>query len=523
MMNTTRPKIGWGILVCLALGTHRLGAAEEAQFTGTVFSSGGAANPAANAFDSNTNTYYEGAQNGSYVGQDMGYFAKGQITRIRFHPRPGYPSRMNGGKFQGGNDATNGVFTNLYTIPATPPTAWTEVPIADGTLYRFLRYAGPNGGYCNVAEIEFWGMTVNFPHIETETATQVTPLSATFNGHLVSTGASPTTVSVYGGPTDGGTNAGGWANTNVFDGFPSPGPISTNVPVAAGIEMFYRFAASNQEGWVWATNRAYFLSAPVTVSVAPATMTELNKTGTFWFSRASSLTSEAVTVHFTVGGTATLGSDYTLSHTSSITLAAGVSSAAVQAVSRPLFTHGDEDQTVMLTVTNGAYVSEPVSSATLTIIPLGGDMLTGTPFTLSATVNPAAHAFDGNTNTYHESANSFGWFANGGYVGLDLGSTTWARVTWIRFHPRPGYPSRMNGGKFQGGNDATNGVFTNLYTIPATPPTAWTAVPISDVTPYRYLRYLGPNGGYCNVAEIEFWGMALPVMIKPQGSIYIIF
>lgn len=63
----------------------------------------------------------------------------------------------------------------------------------------------------------------------------------------------------------------------------------------------------------------------------------------------------------------------------------------------------------------------------------------------------------------------------------------------------------MQGGKFQG---SINGVtFSDIFTIQTAPPFGqWVEVTISPTTPYRFLRYLSPDGGYCNVAEIEFYG-----------------
>jgi hypothetical protein len=64
---------------------------------------------------------------------------------------------MNGGKFQGSN-VSNGIgYVDLATITSNPSTGvWTEIAITDPTTYRYLRYIGPNGGYCDIAEMEFY-------------------------------------------------------------------------------------------------------------------------------------------------------------------------------------------------------------------------------------------------------------------------------------------------------------------------------------------------------------------------------
>ncbi len=127
---------------------------------------------------------------------------------------------------------------------------------------------------------------------------------------------------------------------------------------------------------------------------------------------------------------------------------------------------------------------------------------TGTTFGTAAWVHctscSADKAFDGNTATYFD-AND----ANGAYTGIDAGS---ARVIKrIRFYPRSSNLERMTGGKFQGSNTSSSSGFVDLYTVPSQPTNAWQQVDITNTTGYRYLRYLAPNGGYGNVAEVEFY------------------
>jgi hypothetical protein len=107
--------------------------------------------------------------------------------------------------------------------------------------------------------------------------------------------------------------------------------------------------------------------------------------------------------------------------------------------------------------------------------------------------NDGGKAFDGNVLSFVDAAT-----ANGAYTGMYYPQPL--ALDSIRFYPRGGFEYRMNGGRFQGSNDDIS--YTTIYTIPANPPAGWTAVPAGGS--YQYLRYLGPDGGYCNVAEIEF-------------------
>jgi len=81
------------------------------------------------------------------------------ISRIRYFPRPGYASRMVGGVFEGTNGPKDsGPYTPIYTISNSPiDNVWTDVTSLSLTTvgFRYVRYRDM-GGFCNVAEIEFY-------------------------------------------------------------------------------------------------------------------------------------------------------------------------------------------------------------------------------------------------------------------------------------------------------------------------------------------------------------------------------
>jgi hypothetical protein len=83
----------------------------------------------------------------------------------------------------------------------------------------------------------------------------------------------------------------------------------------------------------------------------------------------------------------------------------------------------------------------------------------------------------------------------------------------VGYYPRDGFASRMTGGNFQGCNvaDFSSGVVT-LFTIGSQPLEGTTTIQnVSNANAFRYVRYLGPNNGYCNAAEIQFYGALPPV------------
>ena len=65
---------------------------------------------------------------------------------------------------------------------------------------------------------------------------------------------------------------------------------------------------------------------------------------------------------------------------------------------------------------------------------------------------------------------------------------------------------RMQQGVFEGANRIDFFDKKALYTMKEMPGTDYEKVGITDPTPYRYLRYISPKGGHCNVSEIQFLG-----------------
>lgn len=124
----------------------------------------------------------------------------------------------------------------------------------------------------------------------------------------------------------------------------------------------------------------------------------------------------------------------------------------------------------------------------------------GTPGSYGNSGNTIAKVFDGDLGTFYDAIEP-----SGSWAGLDLGGPM--RITSVRFAPRPGWAGRMVGGEFQGSNSPTfaSGVVT-LHTVGSAPPEGGlTEQAVSESATFRYVRYIGSSGAYCNVAEIEFY------------------
>ena len=121
----------------------------------------------------------------------------------------------------------------------------------------------------------------------------------------------------------------------------------------------------------------------------------------------------------------------------------------------------------------------------------------------STTVNTCAMAFDGNLETFFAS-----WERAYTWVGLDLGAPhVVSRVGWS---PRnaPGFGDvRVRLAVFEGANREDFMDAVPLYIIrEAATIGEMTYADISCSKGFRYVRYVGPADGRCNIAELEFYG-----------------
>ncbi len=141
----------------------------------------------------------------------------------------------------------------------------------------------------------------------------------------------------------------------------------------------------------------------------------------------------------------------------------------------------------------------------------------GTPGSWGGSGNTIAKVFDGDLSTFFDGPDG-----NGDWLGLYFGASVSNAITQINYCPRSGYEGRMVGGIFQGANQANFSDAVTLYTV-ATQPTsgAFTSVNITNTSAFRYIRYLSPANGFCNVAELQFYGYlagaSVPLPPAPTG------
>ncbi|MBB3061187.1 Calx-beta domain-containing protein [Microbulbifer rhizosphaerae] len=99
---------------------------------------------------------------------------------------------------------------------------------------------------------------------------------------------------------------------------------------------------------------------------------------------------------------------------------------------------------------------------------------------------------------------------SGGWIQADFGEGRYVSLTQVRLTPRYDFGRKLNNAVIEGSNDGEN--WTRLAKVPyneylnATWDNHVTTLEVSDATAYRYVRFVGHNGSYGNVAEVELFG-----------------
>ncbi|HVM61346.1 MAG TPA: alginate lyase family protein [Verrucomicrobiae bacterium] len=160
---------------------------------------------------------------------------------------------------------------------------------------------------------------------------------------------------------------------------------------------------------------------------------------------------------------------------------------------------------------SGETTNSSEASVTATNVAKLSSTLIGTSGSYANGGNTITNVFDGSLNNFFDGPD-----ASGDWAGLDLSNAY--PITQIKYCPRSTYASRMVGGVFQAATNATFTTPVTLFTISVTPTDgSLTVQAITNTNSYRYVRYLGPASGYCNVADVEFWGQTASPPSAPTG------
>ena len=445
-------------------------------------------NTIANVFDNNLNTFFDGPDaNGDWVGLDFGASVSNAITLINYCPRASFASRMVGGIFQGANQPNFSGAVTLYTVTAQPATGvFTSVSITNASAFRYVRYLSPNGGYCNVAELQFYGYlagaSVPLPPAPSglaATAVSTSQIDLSWNAVTNATSYIVERSLTNGGPyaiiTTGATGT-----TNYYDS-----------GLAVGATYFYVVIAVNAGGE--SANSAQVGAVPMSVT---ATAVSSSQVSLAW-NAVTNATSYIVERSLTSGG------PYTI-------IATGLTTTSFTDLDAPV---GAGCYYVVNVIVGGSETANSPEAA-LSFPELAGAII-GTPGSWDNDGSTITNVFDNNLNTFFDGPN-----ANGDWVGLDFGASVSNVITQINYCPRSGFVSRMVGGIFQGANQANFSGAVTLNTVTTQPATGvFTPAGVANTSAFRYVRYLSPNGGYGNVAELQFFGYPWEPPNRPQMGV----
>jgi alpha-glucosidase len=167
------------------------------------------------------------------------------------------------------------------------------------------------------------------------------------------------------------------------------------------------------------------------------------------------------------------------------------------------------DSLLSVTITNtggSGFVARLFQEPVFTIIAnqLLTGVIIGTSGSFANAGNTKEKAFDGNLTTFFDAPTT-----SGAWVGLDLGAGNQKAVTTLRYCPRANWSTRMFKGLFQAANIADFSDAVTLHVVGYTPPEGFfTTITLTNRAVFRYLRYVSPADGSCNVSELQFYGIS---------------
>ena len=173
-----------------------------------------------------------------------------------------YYGPVNGG-------TVSGAWASSISIPALGGSATRQLTgLAPATTYHFRAYAQNSGGNDWAdASASFTTITVTLPVVENRAADNITGTSAVLRGEVTAAGNDTPVVTLYWGPSDGGTAPASWTNSRVLG--PDAGDFSSMVQGLSQFTTYYYTArAVNAAGTAWAApSRSFTTGSTLPTSV----------------------------------------------------------------------------------------------------------------------------------------------------------------------------------------------------------------------------------------------------------------
>ncbi len=281
----------------------------------------------------------------------------------------------------GGGGGAIAVWSHWFDQWAGSPTKVAEEGLESNAAALAAAVAGGSGSTIGSTGTLYWKTTpLAEPNVRSAPPTiPFADNAVELNGTLVATGLYATAVSaLWRQDADGGEVLANWT-AQALPGVTEPGDFSYTAALAKDAVWFVRFYAVNVAGESW-SDPVSFATADIFVErVAHAA--ETNETaGSFRIWRDEGSAAMAVTVPFTVGGSAVEGVDYRTLPAHSVVLGVGETQAIVT-ISTLFDAEAEGDETVSLTLLDGSFIGSG-RAAELTIS--NAPIITGANETIGA-------------------------------------------------------------------------------------------------------------------------------------------
>ena len=167
------------------------------------------------------------------------------------------------GTADGGTTAA--AWQHQVSLGAVSTTASTVLGGLSPATQYFFRVSGVNegGSAWAASTATFTTPVASAAVVENLAPTEINAFSANLNGRITNTGNAPTTVKIFYGPADGGTNAGAWAFSSDL-GLQTGDFSSLVTNLSATTAFYFRAQAVNAAGTVWAASSATFTTPAFT-------------------------------------------------------------------------------------------------------------------------------------------------------------------------------------------------------------------------------------------------------------------
>ncbi len=176
--------------------------------------------------------------------------------------------------YYGTNDGGNNPAawaTNVSLGVQIGPFAGAVTNLAGNTKYYFAASASNSAGVAwGAPSLSFTTLPPNLAIVTNLAATAVQGNSAILNGQVVSIGSQTPTVTLYYGPSDGGTNANAWANS-VYLGQQGGSYSYAISGLATNTIYYFTAAAVNNSGIGWASPSFSFATLPTGSAISVLT------------------------------------------------------------------------------------------------------------------------------------------------------------------------------------------------------------------------------------------------------------